>query len=199
MKLRTFHLPLVAALLVALPAAAQYSYPPGTSPWYFGAGVGQGHFGVSGTDLTGLENAQVDDKQTTYTIRTGWRFNPYWAFEIGYYDLGKYGFHGRTAGGVLDIDGEARAKSVGLSVVGFLPMRNFDLYGRLGYARSELKVNASANLVATPVNEKQKQNEATYGIGTRWNVTRSWGIFAEWMKNDKIEVDSYLIGVDVRF
>jgi len=191
-----------AALAAALPAAAQYNYPnypPGTSPWYIGAGVGQGHFGTSGTDLTGLDNAQVEDKQTTYTIRTGWRFNPYYAIEVGYYDLGKYAFHGTTAGGVLDVDGEARAKSVGISLVGFVPMRGFDLYGRIGYARSEIKVNASANLVPTPVNVKEKQNEATYGVGGRWNVGPSWGIFAEWMKNDKIEVDSYVVGVDVRF
>ena len=60
-------------------------------------------------------------------------------------------------------------------------------------------MNASGNLVATPVNEKTKQNEATYGIGARWNVGRSWGVFVEWMKNDKIEVDSYLLGMDVRF
>ena len=189
-----------AAALAAAPAFAQYSYPPGTSPWYIGAGVGQGHLGVNGTDLTGLDNAQVDDKDTTYTIRTGWRFTPYMAIELGYYDLGKYSFHGRTAGGgLLDIDGEAKAKSVGLSLVGFVPLNMWELYGRIGYARSELKVNASANLAPTPVNIKEKQNEATYGIGGRWNVGRGWGIFVEWMKNDKIEVDSYLVGMDVKF
>jgi len=188
-----------AAALAAGPAFAQYSYPPGTSPWYIGAGVGQGHLGVSGTDLTGLDNAQVDDKQTTYTIRTGWRFTPYMALELGYYDLGKYAFHGSPVGLPVDIDGEARAKSVGLSLVGTVPLNMWwDVYGRIGYARSELKVNASANLVG-PVNIKDKQNEATYGIGGRWKVGRGWGVFVEWMKNDKIEVDSYLVGMDVNF
>ncbi len=37
---------------------------------------------------------------------------------------------------------------------GILPMSNFDLYGRIGYARTELKVNASATLHPTPLNEK---------------------------------------------
>lgn len=185
----------VAALSAALPSAAQY--PPGTSPWYFGAGVGNGHLNVSGQDLTGLSDASVDDKETTYTIRTGWRFSPYWALEVEYFDLGKYAFHGNI--GNATVDGEARAKSVGMSIVGILPIDQFDLYGRIGYARSELKANASANLAPTPVNTKDKQNEATYGVGGRWNVTKSWGIFAEWMKNDKIEVDSYMLGVDVHF
>ncbi|MGZ5066996.1 MAG: outer membrane beta-barrel protein, partial [Usitatibacter sp.] len=194
MKLRNALL--AAAMIAAAPAMAQQY--PAYSPWYLGVGVGQGHFGTSGTDLTGLNNAQVDTNETTYTIRAGWRFNPFLGLELGYYDLGKYAFHGRAIATTLDIDGEAKAKSVGLSLVGTLPIDNFDLYGRIGYARSELKVNASATLAPTPVNQKEKQNEATYGVGARWNVTREWGVFAEWMKNDKIDIDSYLIGVDFK-
>ena len=186
---------LVAATMAAIPAAAQQPY----SPWYFGAGVGQGHLGTSGTDLTGLNNAQVDNTETTYTVRMGWRFSPFMALELGYYDLGKYAFHGRATGTVLDIDGEAKAKSVGLSFVGILPIDQFDLYGRIGYARSELKVNASATLAPTPVNVKDKQNEATYGVGARWTFIPHWALFAEWMKNDKIDIDSYLIGIDYKF
>jgi OOP family OmpA-OmpF porin len=185
-----------AAVLATIPAMAQQ---PVANPWYIGVGVGQGHLNTSGTDLTGLNNAQVDDTETTYTVRGGYKFNPYFAVEIGYYDLGKYAFHGRATGTTLDIDGEAKAKSVGASLVGILPLNAFDLYGRIGYARSELKVNASATLAPTPVNQKEKQNEATYGVGGHWNLAPNWALFAEWMKNDKIEVDSYLIGVDVRF
>ena len=32
-----------------------------------------------------------------------------------------------------------------------------------------------------------------------WNFNKSTGVFAEWMKNDKIKVDGDLIGVDFRF
>ena len=186
----------LAAVLAAaaLPAMAQQA--PYASPWYLGVGIGQGSFGVSGTDLTGLSNAQVDDNSTTYTVRWGWRFSPNFALELGYYDLGKYSFPG---GGAIAVDGEARAKSFGISLGGILPLDAFDLYGRIGWARSEIKVNASAPLAPTPVNVADKQDEATYGVGGRWHVSRNWAIFAEWMKNDKIEVDSYLIGVDFKF
>ena len=44
-----------------------------------------------------------------------------------------------------------------------------------------------------------RQDEATYGVGARWNFSRNWGLFAEWMKNDRIRVDSYLAGIDFRF
>jgi OOP family OmpA-OmpF porin len=180
--------------LAALPVSAQYGQVP--QHWYIGAGIGGGNLNVSGTDLTGLTNATVDDTDTTYTVRLGWRFHPYMALELGYYDLGTYQFHGQ---GVGAIDGSAKAKSVGLSFVGILPLDALDLYGRIGYARSELKVNASTNVIATPFNEKDHQNEFTYGVGARWNIGRNWGIFGEWMKNDKIEVDSYLIGIDFKF
>lgn len=185
---------LAAAVAACIPAMAQQ---PVTAPWYFGFGAGQGHLGVSGTDLTGLNNAQVGNTETTYTVRGGYRFSPFGAIELGYYDLGKYDFHGSS--GALNLDGEAKAKSFGISLVGILPMNQFDLYGRIGYARSELKVNASANLVPTPVNTKDKQNEATYGVGGRWWWGPNGGVFVEWMKNDKIDIDSYLIGLDFRF
>jgi len=184
---------LVAAALGCAPALAQ-QMTPFNQGWYFGAGIGQGHLNVSGQDLVG-QDASVSNKETTYTIRTGWRFHQFLALEIGYYDLGKYSFHSAVG----NIDGQAKAKSVGGSLVGIIPISNFDLYGRIGYARSELKVNASATLHPTPLNEKDHQNEAIYGVGGRWNFGRNWGVFAEWFKNDKIKVDSYVGGVDFRF
>ena len=95
---------LAAALGTSLSAFAQ---APGYPLWYIGAGVGQGHLNTSGTDLTGLNNAQVDDKDNTYTIRTGIRMSPFWGFELGYYDLGRYGFHGTVNGTTVSIDGRA--------------------------------------------------------------------------------------------
>jgi OOP family OmpA-OmpF porin len=183
-----------AALATALPALAQ-----GTpqSPWYLGFGAGQGHLNVSGSDLTGTGNASIGNTASTYTVRGGVRFNPYMAVELGYYDLGKYDFH--SGSGVANVDGEAKAKSFGVSLVGIVPLQMFDLYGRIGFARSELKINASAPLSATGYNNKDKQNEATYGVGGRWMFMPNLGVFVEWMKNDKIRVDSYLVGLDWKF
>ena len=183
------HALILAGLVAAAPAFGQQH-------WYIGAGIGGGNLNASGTDITGLSNASVDDTDTTYTVRLGWRFHPNMALEAGYYDLGQYTFHGSGLGAV---DGSVKAKSYGLSFVGILPIGQWDLYGRIGYVRSELKINASTNLVQTNYNQKDKQSEATYGVGARWNLGPNWGIFGEWMKNDKIEVDSYLIGVDFRF
>ena len=166
-------------------------------PWYIGVGAGMGHLNRSASDLTGLNNATLDDNDTTYTVRGGWRFSPFAAIELGYYDLGRYDFHGTRFGSVGNVDGSARAQSVGLSLVGIWPINNFDLYGRIGYAHSELKFNANGPI--NTGNRNDRQDEATYGAGVRWNFTPQWGLFAEWMKNDRIRVDSYLAGIDFRF
>lgn len=166
-------------------------------PWYFGVGVGGGHLSRSPGDLTGLNNATLDDNDTTWTVRGGWRFSPYAAIEVGYYDLGRYEFDGTKFGSAVPIDGSARARSYGISLVGILPINNFDIYGRIGYAHSKLELNANTELLTG--NRNESQDEATYGAGVRWTFARNWAVFGEWMKNDRIRVDSYLGGIDFRF
>jgi OmpA-OmpF porin, OOP family len=186
MKIRTLAAAAVLSL-AALPSFAQ--------SWYAGVGIGRGDLNIDGTEL-GLPNAQVGDNATTYTVRFGYRFNPYLGIELGYYDHGEYDFSSDIGG--VAVRGTAKAKSVGLSVVGNLPIGDaFDVYGRLGYANSELKANASAG--GFTASDKDHQRGMTYGVGARWNVQKNWGVFAEWMKNDEIEVDSYLVGFDFRF
>jgi OOP family OmpA-OmpF porin len=179
---------LLAAGLAAAPAFAQ--------SWYAGAGAGRGNLNMSGQDLTGLANASVNDTDTTYSARLGYKFSPYGAFEVGYYDLGHYQFSG-TSGGIA-VSGSAKAKSYGIAIVAIAPIGNaFEIYSRIGIAESELKANANAVLVTA--NSSERQSEATYGLGARIHFTNNLSLFGEWMKNDKIQVDSYLIGVDLRF
>ncbi len=178
----------LAAGLAAAPAFAQQG-------WYAGLGLGVGNLGKSGQDITGIPDAQVDDTDTTYTVRGGYRFHPNFAVELGYYDLGKYGFSGDVGG--TYITGSAKAKSYGLSLVAIAPIDQFDIYGRVGWEESEIKANANSALFTADASDKQ--SGATYGIGGRWNFSKNMGLFVEWMKNDKIEVDSYLAGIDFRF
>jgi len=166
-------------------------------PFYFGGGAGTGHLNRSGSDLTGLNNADIDRRDTSWTVRGGWRFYQFAAVEIGYYDFGRYHFNGPTVVGSVPVQGSARADSVSISLVGILPIYNFDLYGRIGYAHSELKFNAHTRLLTA--NENQRQDEATYGIGGRWTFNPHWALFAEWIKNDRIRIDSYVGGIDYRF
>jgi len=199
--MKTFgHILAATALLGASSAALAQSSVINTSPqlpWYFGVGVGGGHLNRSASDLTGLNNATLDDHDTTYTVRGGWRFSPFGAVEVGYYDFGRYNFSGTAVGNVVPVDGSGRAQSVGISLVGIIPINTVDIYGRIGYAHSQVKLNANA--VLSTVNQNDRQNEATYGAGLRWTFAPHWALFGEWVKNDNIKVDSYVGGIDYRF
>jgi OmpA-OmpF porin, OOP family len=186
----------VAASIAPITALAQQ---PMQHPWYIGAGVGRGHADISNGDFDGA-NTNNDGNDTAYTVRAGWKFSPYVAAELGYFDFGKYGFH---TNGTNAINVSSRVQSLGLSLVGTMPINAFDLYGRLGVARTETKstISTSGILIGSgdSASGKERQNEAIYGVGARWNAARQWGVFAEWMKNDKIDLNTYLIGVDFKF
>ncbi len=194
--------PAVLACASSLAFAQTPAFPPlATYPqplWYIGGGAGTGHLARNANELTGLNNATLDDNDTAWTIRGGWRFSPFAAVEIGYYDFGRYGFSGTAVGNFAPVEGSAKAHSVGISLVGILPINQFDLYGRIGFAHSELNFNANGPLGGV-ANENQRQDEATYGLGGRWNFSRNVSAFVEWFKNDRIRIDAVVGGLDFRF
>ena len=173
----------LAAALACGPALAQ--------GWYAGLGIGQGtvDFGAVPAGVS------VDDEETAYQVRFGYRFHPSLALELGYYRLGDYGLSTTLDG--VSVSAGAQARSVGLSLVGTLPLERFDLYGRVGYARSELKASGSA--LGFSASERERENEWFAGVGGRFKLSREVGVFAEWQRHDKLELDAYFVGVDLRF
>jgi hypothetical protein len=183
----------ISALLGCAPAFGQ--------GWYIGIGVGQGSvdFDGAGPALT------LDDKDTTVNARVGYQFHRNLAVELGYYRLGEYS----VSAGIGDqrATASAEARSVGVSLVGILPLNRFDLYARLGYARSEVNAGAftlgqgfsNAFGVDFDGRTRMRENEWFAGVGGRFHVTREVGVFAEFQRHDKLEVDSYFVGVDLRF
>lgn len=185
--MKKFALPLlVAAALGSMQAQAQAPL----QGWYAGLGVGQATL-----DDPGIGFIDFDDQDTAYTARLGWRFHRNMAIELNYFRLGDYAF--RTNVGGVSVGGEAKAKSLGVSFVGILPLDRFDLYGRVGYARSELEASASAG--GFSASDKERENEWFAGVGGRWNFAPNMGLFAELQRNDKLEIDSYFVGLDFRF
>jgi OmpA-OmpF porin, OOP family len=182
-----------AAVLSATSAFSQQQPWPGG--WYIGAGVGQGNLGSDARDLN-LSNADISGTSTTYTGRLGFNFNPYFGLEAGYYDYGSYDFSGNGSLGTR-VNGTARAKSYGLAAVATLPIDMFDIYARVGWVNTELKVSGRTD--DANANKKNHDNGVAYGIGGRWHMTPQWGLFAEWMKDDEVAVDGYMIGIDYRF
>jgi OOP family OmpA-OmpF porin len=197
------------ALVAAIGCTSVYA-----DEWYFGIGAGRASLGgrttletttvlpagsTGGATSFSFSPTQFDGHDTSLTARYGWRFHRNMALELGYYDLGKYPFDilAADSGGVRIITGSARARSYGLSFVGILPLDRVDLYGRIGYARTEVK--SSADSGETSSRGRIRENEAFGAVGARWNVTSAVGVFAEYQKHDKLDVDGYFAGVDFRF
>jgi opacity protein-like surface antigen len=180
-------------------AAALGAAPSFAQGWYAGVGVGQGS-----VDFPKRQNLDFDEKDTVYQLRLGYRFHPNLGVEVGYYDMGEYSVSAGSGGERITVGVDAR--SFGISLVGTLPLDRFDLYGRVGYARSEVEASvASAGqgfaeaLGFGGTNQRTRENEWFGAVGGRWNINRALGVFAEYQHHDKLEVKSYFVGVDWRF
>lgn len=185
--MKRFALPLLIA--AALGATAAQAQAPGPG-WYAGVGVGQGSL-----DDPGAGFVNFDDRDTAYTARLGVRVHRNLAVELNYFRLGDYAFSSNIGG--VNLSGEAKTKSLGVSIVAIAPLDRFDIYGRLGYARSEIEASAEAG--GFGASDRERDNEWYAGVGGRWNFAPNMGLFAEYQRNDKLEIDSYFVGVDFRF
>ena len=177
MKTRALWLAVAAAsaALSTLPAAAQ---------WYVGAGIGQG-------DADGAK-----DKETAWSVRAGYMFTPYIGVEAAYYDLGKYRFEDQLFG--TTIRGSSEAQAFGGALVGVLPINQmFQAYGRVGYARN--KVDSKLDVDDDRFKSRDKDNGAYWGAGARYMFTPNMGAFAEYTKHEKIDVQTWMLGIHLAF
>ena len=123
------------------------------------------------------------------------RLHRYFAIEAAYHWLGKFDIAVADSGVILPAT--ARARSYGAALVGILPVDRFDLYARAGYARTEVKSDSAT--ASSTITGHDRFNEAYYGAGVRWNVNTQVGLFAEYQRNDKLELDAWYAGMQWRF
>jgi len=165
-----------SAALSAVPAAAQ--------PWYLDAGIGQG-------DADGAK-----DKETAWSVRLGYMFTPYVGVEAAYYDLGKYKFEDQLFGST--VRGSSDAQAWGGAVLGVLPINAmFQAYGRLGYAHN--KVDAKLDVDDSRFKARDTENGAYWGLGARYMFNQQLGAYAEYTKHEKVDVQSWMVGVHFGF
>ena len=200
------HKHLAAIAVTALAATAAHA-----QEWYADFGIGQGTAnghpvpvvtalpiaGDAGGTLTSFSFAPLSGSETMFTARVGARLLPWLAVEGMYGRFGDYELQAIAGNPGVVTSFDARVRSAGAAVVGIVPLAPFDLYARLGYARTQVKAATSANASAIDVDERF--NEAYYGAGARWNVTRELGVFAEYQKHDKLDLDGYFVGMQWRF
>jgi hypothetical protein len=171
-----------AAVMAAITVAA--SAPALAEGWYAGLSLGRTDVDVRAEDL-GLTRAGVDKRDWSYGARVGYDFTKFLGAEVAYYDLGRYGFGGDLLG--IPVNGEAKLRAWNVSLVGNLPISDaLSGYGKIGYARTKIRGG-------------DDNTEAVYGLGGKWMVDRSWGLFGEWNRYQDTKLDNYMAGALIRF
>lgn len=202
---------LVALAIIAIPFAAAQD-----SGWYAGFNVGKSKAKIddariasgllgSGFTMTSITN---DEKDTGYKVFGGYQFNRYFAFEGGYFDLGKFGFTAATlpAG---SLSGQIKLKGFNLDAVLSLPFtEKFSVFGRIGVNSAEAKDAFSGTGLVNVVNPDPSKRGTNYkfGGGLQYDFTRSFGMRAEVERyriddavNNKGDIDLASLGLVFRF
>ena len=147
----------------------------------------------SGLPAGGLTSS-MDDTDTGYKLQLGYKFTPNWAIEGGYVDLGKLNYNATYTGPPAgNASGEVKAHGWNVAGVGTYPLNNqFSLFGKLGVidAKIEGSLNDTNGNGGSISKTKVKTN---WGLGANYNVSKQWGLRAEWERFSKLG-DSNSIG-----
>jgi OOP family OmpA-OmpF porin len=185
----------IAALLVAAPAAAQQG------GFYVG-----GHFGYTSIDDEFCEGASTcDDEGTAWRLLGGYQVNPHIAIELAYTDLGEVSASGLVFG--FDTRVAVEATAIELVGVGSLPLSDrFSLYGKAGVYRADTDAFVRVSGVGSAT-ISETNTDPTIGLGARLDVTQAVALRAEWQRYMDLgggdigedDVDVFTVGALFRF
>lgn len=174
-----------------LDGGSDYSLLPYTRRGYVGLNLGQSDY----SDLScGAGGFSCDDKDVAGTVYTGGMFNDWLGVELGYLHMGRVDRAG----------GRTEAQGLNVSLVGRLPLQQFNVFAKGGTTYGRTKVSADA-LSLVPAG-KDSGWGASYGAGVGLDVTPTTSVVLEWARHDfhfegvgKQEVDLTSLGVKYRF
>jgi OOP family OmpA-OmpF porin len=139
---------------------------------YIGLAAGQTSF--KNTSLSSSFN--VDD--TGYKVFVGYEIWRFFAVELGYTDHGTFNDVNRSdpANPVML---SAESQSLALWAIGILPATpRLSLWGKLGYANTDVDGSASDTMMNTEPFDVGDQNVA-WGFGLGYNFTSKWALTLE--------------------
>lgn len=188
--MNTFFKPslITAAVLCALPVTAVHAQS-GESYYYWGAGVGQSRLRIDDqrvTESLAASNLTAtaighNERHVGYKAFVGYQFNRYFGTEIGFFDLGRFGYTATTTPtGTLDRSFRVQGGNIG--VIGTLPLtQNFSLLARVGaqYARTRANVSGSGAVVVSDARPSDRKSNLKLGLGMQYEVNPSFLLRAE--------------------
>lgn len=157
---------------------------------YVGASLGAG---VSALKKGGIDSAvgaqglQVssgtsDTQNTAYGLNLGYRLSPHAAVELGYVNLGKYGYQSNLASAANQaVTGEFEAQGATLAGVGILPLSHgLSLYGKLGLIQAHTKLSAVGSPGVATSNTSHDSTGTLSGAGLSYDLSKAVAATVEW-------------------
>ena len=215
---------IAAAALVGMGASAVAQAQTASSqPWmggridygfYVGANVGYSKADVGDPELPApftYSSTNRDESDTGAKVFAGYRFTRHLALEAGYTRLGKFSHSGTATPGGGTSFVEVKMDGWNVDLVGILPLQNnFSIFGRIGafFSESRLTASATAPLVVTRTNAKERETNLKVGAGVQYDFTPAFGLRAEWERyanvgksttSGELDVDLFSLGLLYRF
>jgi hypothetical protein len=215
--------------LVAAPAAQAQMLDRG---WYFELAAGKSSFkDVDNAGLDALTRdffasfdlpvqtlaSTRDDYERSYALLSGYRINPYFAVEAGFFRLGavQYAATGTVSdAGTLrpaSFNFSYRAKGVLIGGAGTLPLGEiFELRGRAGITNSETRVRFFATVDGNSVNDQYSESSQDfyYGAGAGLWLGQYYRVGVDYLHHDKFgkaggngstDVDNLLLSLSYQY
>ncbi|MDP2879717.1 MAG: outer membrane beta-barrel protein [Sulfuricella sp.] len=145
---------------------------------YVGGSIGQSMTKFDSSDFTvpGITTSHEKTK-TAYKLFAGYNFNPSFAIEGGYADLGKPS--SKFISATETVPQTQKESAWFVAGKGTLPINEqFNLFGKLGLTQN--KVSASWSDSTGSGSGSDSRNGVLYGIGAEYNVTKQVGIRLEY-------------------
>ncbi|TAL89577.1 MAG: flagellar motor protein MotB [Rhodanobacter sp.] len=184
--------------------------------WYGGFNLGQSRATIDNARITqglfqaGFNTSAIsdDDRDFGYKVFGGYSINKYWAFEAGYFNMGRFGFTANTLPqGTLK--GNIKLQGAFIDAVGTLPITDrFSVFGRVGVNHSWASDRFSGTGAVNVLDPHPSTSDTNYkfGVGLQYAFTSSLSMRAEaerYRINDAVgnkgDMDLYSVGLIYRF
>lgn len=193
------------------------------SGWYIGGNIGAAtraeiddpriaaELKAKGLTMTSILD---DNRGDGYKLFTGYRVNPHFALEGGYFNLGKYGFVANAVTAAVPavlgtLIGTIKIQGINFDLVGIAPItEQFSAFGRIGlnYAQARDTFVGTGSVTVTNPNPSKNEINYKFGAGLEYAFTPALGMRLEaerYRINDAVgnkgDIDMYSLGLVYRF
>ena len=172
----------LVSLVLGMCASSAFAQESSTP--YVGGGFAQAHL-KRGCAGIGVVPIACEDKDSSWKLFAGYKFNRHVSVEGGHVDFGRL----REIGGAAEAHLETTALEA--SLVGGLPItQQFSLLGRVGGYRSRAELSGAAA-------GKKSTSNFTFGVGVQYDFGRHVGLRGEWQRYQNVKARNDATGTEM--